>query len=444
MKTDSLFDRTIWLWRALAIVTMLVVIVVCYNKQMQSQTRLKGDINIFVNIAESIAMGQHPYIDPEDGYMFVYPPMSGIVFIPFVSLPIWANVFWLATLNTVLIGLSILLGYEAMTGKRFRSLPRSMQWAIASLTIVLGARYLLYEISSGQVNLIVMSFTMLGLWWLRKGKEIWGGITLGVSMSFKLLTLPLGVWYLAKRDWKVVGAIVLGGAIWILLPSLFLGVERNVELFSYFVVHRVLKNAPTATELPFKHIDPTGIALQADNISIAAQVIRLFTNTAAFEQDGVLYSITLVELPKIWLSVLKATLIVLLLMLIVLYAYRYRQKGGVLYEWGGVALACTTVPAFLPQSHQYHIVALLPAWLYFATAFVEWKVREKGSVGLVSAAFGITLLTSPDIIGWYWSKLCLAYGSFLVVLALTIGALFRLAEVLPAESPVSAAQSAQS
>jgi hypothetical protein len=64
-----------------------------------------------------------------------------------------------------------------------------------------------------------------------------GGIALGIGISFKLLlTLPLGLWYLAKQRWKLVGAIVLGGIIWIALPSVFLGVERNIELFSYFVV----------------------------------------------------------------------------------------------------------------------------------------------------------------------------------------------------------------
>lgn len=265
-------------------------------------------------------------------------------------------------------------------------------------------------------------------------------MTLGISICFKLLTLPLGVWYLAKRDWKLLGLLTFGGIIWIALPSLFLGVERNVELFSYFIVHRVLKNAPTATELPFKHIDPTGIALQADNISLSAQMIRLFTNTAAFEQDGVLYSITIAELPKLWLSVLKASLIGLVLLLIVLYAACYRQKGGIPYDWGGVALACTTVPAFLPQSHQYHLVALLPAWLYIATAIVEWKVRDRWFLGLVSAAFAITLLTSPDLIGWYWSKFFLAYGSFLVILALTAAALFRLAALLPACAPLAESQ----
>jgi hypothetical protein len=221
----------------------------------------------------------------------------------------------------------------------------------------------------------------------------------------------------------------LGGIVWITLPSVFLGVERNIELFSYFVVQRVLKNAPTATELPFKHIDPTGIALQADNISISAQMIRLFTNTAAFEHDGVLHSITILELPKMWLSIFKAALILLLLLPIPYYAYRYRHKSARLYEWGGVALACATVPAFLPQAHQYHVVALLPAWLYFAIAIVEWRVRDKWFIGYVGAAFAITLLTSPDIIGWYLAKLTLAYGAFLFVVVLTIAAIFRLTDV---------------
>jgi hypothetical protein len=158
-------------------------------------------------------------------------------------------------------------------------------------------------------------------------------------------------------------------------------------------------------------------------------MIRLFTNTAAFEHDGVLHSITILELPKVWLSIFKAALILLLLLPIPYYAYRYRHKSARLYEWGGVALACATVPAFLPQAHQYHVVALLPAWLYFAVAIAEWKVKDKWFIGYVIAAFAITLLTSPDIIGWYLAKLTLAYGAFLFVVVLTIAAIFRLTEV---------------
>jgi uncharacterized membrane protein len=74
-------------------------------------------------------------------------------------------------------------------------------------------------------------------------------------------------------------------------------------------------------------------------------------------------------------------------------------------------------------------VALLPAWLYFAVAIAEWKVKDKWFIGYVIAAFAITLLTSPDIIGWYLAKLTLAYGAFLFVVVLTIAAIFRLTEV---------------
>lgn len=267
--------------------------------------------------------------------------------------------------------LSFLLLCKFFAGKSFFTLDSSLQIALSFFTLLLALRFLLYEISSGQINLLVMLLTIYGLCLHQQKKEILGGFWIGLAMAIKLLTLPLGLWFVVKRDFKTLGGLMLGALIWLLFPSLFLGISHNFELLQSWFLTAILKNTPVSSTIPFK------LANHTDNISLQALILRLTTDVVAFTHEGESFHATLILLPPALASALKSAAVLFVLSLVPLYALLSRHSKPLISEQGGIALSLALVPQFLPQTHQYHFLTLLPAYFYIVYLWKVVEVRDR-------------------------------------------------------------------
>lgn len=407
-------------WGALAALA-LVAALSATSKQLGSSTRLKGDAHLIANVGQRILAGENVYANPLPDEPYPYPPGIALLFAPFGFFAPQTFVPLLATLNLAFAALSFLLLCDFFAGKSFFALDSSLQLALSFFTLLLALRFLLYELSSGQINLLVMTLTIYGLCKWQRQKAILGGFWIGLAMAIKLLTLPLGLWFALKRDFKTLGGIVLGAVVWLLFPSLFLGIGHNLELLRSWISIAVLKNAPVSGAIPFHDV----LINHADNISLQALILRLTTDVVAFTHDGEPFRATIVLLPPALVSALKVAAVALVLSLAPLYAFLFRRCEPLVSEQGGIALALALTPQFLPQTHQYHFLTLLPAYFYIVYLWRVVDMRDGLFLSAMIASFAITLLTSPDIVGWRAMFLTSAFGSFTLANALIWIAMFR-------------------
>ena len=84
------------------------------------------------------------------------------------------------------------------------------------------------------------SCLVFGLWLLSKKNHFAGGAAVGVSMVMKLLTLPLGVWFVAKRNFKAVAGIISGGILGLFFPAIILGWRQNLFYLEYWLGNIIL------------------------------------------------------------------------------------------------------------------------------------------------------------------------------------------------------------
>lgn len=64
-----------------------------------------------------------------------------------------------------------------------------------------------------------MMLALLGLvYWAKK--SVTGGVAIGLSIAIKVISLPLAVWFLARRNLRVTLGIIAGFLVGLLLPSL--------------------------------------------------------------------------------------------------------------------------------------------------------------------------------------------------------------------------------
>ncbi len=421
-------------WSALASLA-LVIALSATLKQLQSSTRLKGDVHLIVNVGQHLLAGTDVYRHPLPDEPYPYLPGIALLLSPLGALPPDMFVPLFVVLNLIFAVLSFLLLCKFFAGKSFFALDPSLQIALSFFTLLLALRFLLYEISSGQINLLVMLLTIYGLCLHQQKKEILGGFWIGLAMAIKLLTLPLGLWFVVKRDFKTLGGLILGALIWLLFPSVFLGISHNFELLQSWFLTAILKNAPVSSTIPFK------LANHTDNISLQALILRLTTDVVAFTHEGESFHATLILLPPALASALKSAAVLFVLSLVPLYALLSRHSKPLISEQGGIALSLALVPQFLPQTHQYHFLTLLPAYFYIVYLWKVVEVRDRLFLFSVIASFAIVLLTSPDIIGWRAMFLTSAFGSFTLANVLIWIALFRAGFLMRTSSSLASAVS---
>lgn len=407
-------------WGALAALA-LVIVLSATSKQLGSSTRLKGDVHLIVNVGQRLLAGEDVYLNPIPDEPYPYPPGIALLFAPLGLFSPDVFVPLLALFNLAFAALSFLLLCDFFAGKSFFTLDSSLQIALSFFTLLLALRFLLYEISSGQINLLVMLLTLYGLGLRRRQQELLGGFWVGLAMAIKLLTLPLGLWFALKRDFKTLGGMGLGVLFWLLFPSLFLGIDHNFDLLQSWLSTAILKNAPISGAIPFQDV----LVNHTDNISLQALILRLTTPVIAFTHNGESFCATLFVLPPALVSALKAAAVLLVLSLAPLYAFLFRQRDAFISEQGGIALSLALVPQFLPQTHQYHFLALLPAYFYIVYLWKAVGVRDALFLFAAILSFAIVFLTSPDLIGWRAMFLTSAFGSFTLANALIWLALFR-------------------
>jgi hypothetical protein len=412
LLTDDKFYRRLTLYRLLAAAAVAIVVVTCCVQQI---VRRDGDPELFVHGARLLLRGQDIYTIPsQHGNFYYYPPFFAALNIPLIFLPAWlVTVLW--TLASVgLLGWSVAAFYGGMTGRPFFSLPAKTRWAVCFFSLLLTARFIILHLRFGQTNIFVLALAVLGLVWLKRGRRVRAGVAIGLSVAVKLITLPFGFWFLARRGGRVLLGMALGGLLGIALPALVVGVARDVSYHREWVETVALSNAPG-----------TGNWANTGNVSPRAQADRFFLNTDAFVYKGRLYRVTIVELPAAVVRLIGQLVMLCVALAIILYAFRFRAAPELVSRWGGYAFVFSLLPSFSPVTEIPHLVLLLPAYLYLVHVWYVRRLKDRPFRVLVALSFILTTLTTGTFFGVFLGRMLAALGFISLGLLLLPFAIFR-------------------
>lgn len=165
-------------------------------------------------------------------HAFVSPPYWALVFAPLSLLPYRAAlvVFW-ALCAAMLVANAALLR-RALPALRAVSLARTVGTALLFFPV-------LFAFLDGQTSMIVLAPLVLAFAALRRERDLWAGLALGLLAVKPQLALGLVVVALAARRWRVLlGAAISAGAWlavgWTLLPDAMRDyAELAPELFEF-------------------------------------------------------------------------------------------------------------------------------------------------------------------------------------------------------------------
>ncbi|MFW5841069.1 MAG: glycosyltransferase family 87 protein, partial [Planctomycetota bacterium] len=135
-------------------------------------------------------------------------PFTVILLSPFAYLPIWA----MATVYTAgkIIAMFAVFGMLATVARHEdRKIPA---WVLG-LGIAWAITFVIGDIQHGNTNVYVLLFVALHLWAYRKGHDWLAGAPLAVAICIKMTPAIFVLYWLYRRNWKLLGGTVLFGLL---------------------------------------------------------------------------------------------------------------------------------------------------------------------------------------------------------------------------------------
>jgi hypothetical protein len=396
-----------------ALIAVVAIVAVSSGKQLR-RAETRGDVDVYLHGARLVLAGEDLYARPEPrgAQYYLYLPLFALLVAPLTWIPFPAAVVFWTTLNAALAWWIAAAFSRAMTGRSSASLAPRPGRIVAGVAILLTLRAILYHLNLGQANLAVMAVAVGGLLLVASSRAVAGGVAIGLAMVLKVIALPLAIPLLVQGRTRASVGLGVGVLVGVLVPALFLGFDRN---FGY-VWHWLTVILPAAGDLRHTPYWPLSM-----NYSLAAQLYRFFTDVTAFEHDGRLYSVTLVQLPDALVVGAAKLVPVVTALAIAWYAWASRRREPLVALWGAAALAFCLAPIFSSLSHKHYYVMLLPAHAYVVYVWYGLGLRDRLFRALVVASVVVAFLSTTlfDFVGALLSNLGgLAWGAILLALAI--------------------------
>ncbi len=224
----------------LTVLGFVLLFVVIIGEEMR-------DFEVNYRAGERLRAGESLYQTSDGHYMFKYFPSSALLYVPLSLLPLpLAKALWYGL--TVVCSLALFFVSKRLVWGR-----EAAPWYLLAIPPVVLAKFFVVEIKLGQINALV---TLVLLFMVSARSEARAGALWGLATAMKPYGLIFLPYYAVRLRFTTLasGLAVLVGAF--LLPSVFYGFERNVELHREWF--RTLSEST-----------PSQLA-SADNVSLAA------------------------------------------------------------------------------------------------------------------------------------------------------------------------------
>jgi hypothetical protein len=254
----------------------------------QTSTYNNRDVLTYYLIAKATISGVNPYLPLNElAQMYIGPvpfyphpapctPFLTIMFVPLTLLDLnQLTVVWFIVELILLVGIACLL--TILWKDR-------IDWKVSIfIFIILLAWYpVANDLSYGQLSILLTFSLLAGLLASRKKQSVLAGVFIGFTMAVKLITWPLILYFVIKKDWRVVISSCLTAVGLNLIALAAIGVDPFIDYYLH-VSSQVLTIYQSAMH----------------NLSLWSIGFRLFGGTGSKIMDNYISAPPLVYLPKI-------------------------------------------------------------------------------------------------------------------------------------------------
>ena len=341
-----------------------------------------------------------------DKMLFPNPPILPITLGPLMAIPpVEGAMTWFA-IKVALTTVALVMCLRIVRSEK-GYFPPFFQSAI----LLLSLRPIVGDLHHGNINLLILFLIVAMFQAWREGYDVLAGLLLALAISYKVTPALFIPYFAYKRSWRMVGATILGLALFLLLvPSLIVGPRFNLECLTMWF-HRMLT--------PFLMEGST--SPQEINQSMVGVLQRLLTEIPPGTNRYDLHlDVNLVSWPPEVVTYLVKFLAVGLVGLLAFFCRTKTQDRKDPRYLGEIALVVLTMLFVSERSWKHHFVTLLLPYTYLV-----WELyspsRKPAARVLIGGVLGVSFLfmatTSTEFGGQFAEgrghEIAQGYGMFL-------------------------------
>jgi len=354
-------QRRTWIAIVIAIVTMVVIAI------RSARHDVAGDFARYYEAGKVVAHGEPERLYEDMSILgrfehsFRYLPIFAIVMAPLSLLSIEAAFCvwqWLHVAGFALCFVASL--------RMARDGPRPSAWWLL-IPFLFSVRLMIGNFQLGQINPIVITLTLTGIWACYRGRDVTGGMLLGAGAAIKFTPAIFLVVLLAVGRYRAFAAqIVFGLVLAAVVPSIVIGPSLHFELLEQYV--------RAEGDLLGDHDDGERV----DGQSLKAIVYRYLTPMNAvhqFKHNDPIY-VNVVEADPTLAFALYLTLGISILVLTLLFC-RFGDRSSP-DRWVLCACLGTLLMVLLsPESRRAHFAILILAFTTFTYRAIVPAIRRR-------------------------------------------------------------------
>jgi len=356
------------------------------------------------------------------GLHYIYPPLFAVLMAPLAALPpAMASASWYL-ISIVLLFFALRTTLRLVTPK-----GQSPRLVLLWIPVLICADPLLGTLTRGQLGILMFACTVAALSLHRDGKSFQAGLVVAFATVIKMYTGLLGLYFIARRDWRAAWGGIVGGLLFgLVVPSVSLGLNQTVAAWQEWLAAVVLPfSRPEGATTPLYHeLHDLEFSKNQSLIATLTHVGDLFDGVqSAVEPDWVKFISRLVGLAAL------AALLVAWNRGAELKGYSPVFKASLAVMWG-----ILLVP--VAWTH-YFVILILPltgiaAYLFYEAHDHTWRTLRRTliGVGILAAIYTSTSILQgpltalglravvmiPRSVGLYCAATLLLCGVLLYVL----------------------------
>ncbi len=208
---------------------ILCALAVAFVASFFAYARRNVDFAGYVAVGNAFLDGRDIYLDTPVG-INTWPPFFSLASVPLALLdrasPYLARVIWIA-LNWAAIFWALDLTARLIYGRPLCFRPSENSLDITSPEILvpfaLTLPYLINNFELLQINMILFTLSLWGLYLQANGREAAGGIVLGAAAAMKVLAIAFLPYLLYRKRWRASFWLAASSLVFFFSPALILG-----------------------------------------------------------------------------------------------------------------------------------------------------------------------------------------------------------------------------
>lgn len=399
-------DKNFLIFSAVFFIIFSILSIYYFTRIYQPWGTSWTDFTVMHRAGQRIIKGE-PIYDPSDSSnygidLYKYSPAFAYFMAPFtkvhmhISVPIWYLLAFISILFSIYLLKRIITGFN-----KGEDLP--LYFYFLSFFLIL--RFLLVLLSRVQSDFLVLFFLVLSIWFLRLKREVLSGFSLATAIMIKITPLIFVPYFIYRKFYKAAFASCAGILLYLWLPSLNLGWEKNIDYLKGWI-NALFTSTPE-------------LILWYKNQSLLSCISRLFSENSPVK----IFLLPPLIIKGVFLLAASLMIFFALYFCRDLISYKKKEFGfGHLFEFS-LILICMVL--FSPLAWKHTFLHLLVGYMVLIYYLMK-NPKDRLVLVLGGASFVLNSVLNPEVLKSF-DEIVSLYSSMVIGTLLLYAALLKAA-----------------